>query len=615
LLVLVVLLPTLGMVGLAASGAASRWSDRGSSVEIRQEAFASNLLVNLRADITDEIFPTAAIVVAQGLGASAAVLARATSIDFTAKMRVARSQVNADPTPRTYPVLAADLARLVALRREVDAGRATPPEVNTVFTRYNADIDRLWQTQLDDIRRLAKASARGGGTLDLSVEMLRATVQAANAGLNRVRIANSVLRGQNTPANVTALIDANSRYATVVADVGGQFGPKAAAAWRVLRADPGTGRVEAVIAQAVTVGLTGAPAPFAADQAAYGTAISNETGWEDHLRILTVAASADLGDLAARQQATTTRAFLINIALSMIAAAVAVATAALAARSITRPLKLLAASAGHITDGRFGLPVLAAQGPRELAETARAVNEMAATLTALETYVVTLADDPGSPTLGQPLPGRTGQALQVTVDRLRDSITAADRQRLELHRLATHDGLTGLLNRTAALEAIARDMSRATRDPRCIAVLFIDLDGLKALNDNCGHRVGDAAIRLTADALQAVTRESDIVARLGGDEFLVSIDGVREPAEIETLAARIRQAVAERAVSAEGKHITLRCSIGIAVARPEDSVESLIHNADQALYLAKQRGRDQAAWYQPGPSSAICRTAQAAALN
>jgi diguanylate cyclase (GGDEF)-like protein len=280
-------------------------------------------------------------------------------------------------------------------------------------------------------------------------------------------------------------------------------------------------------------------------------------------------------------------------------AAFAAVLAALAARSVSRPATRLATSARRISQGEFSVPPLRPHGPRELAETARALNDLTATLAALERYAVTLAADPRAAILDRPLPGRTGQALQVAMDRLRESIHERERHRVELQQVATHDGLTGLLNRTAAIDALGRDLSRSKRDGTPMMALFLDIDTFKRINDEYGHEVGDDALRLVADALRATTRTSDVVARLGGDEFLVSGFAVDGPEEVEAFGWRIHEAIASGPLSAGGRDVKVRCSIGIAVADPRDTADSLVHKADQALYAAKLRGRDQVVTYDP----------------
>jgi diguanylate cyclase (GGDEF)-like protein len=175
----------------------------------------------------------------------------------------------------------------------------------------------------------------------------------------------------------------------------------------------------------------------------------------------------------------------------------------------------------------------------------------------------------------------------------------AEERRRELEVAATHDGLTGLLNRNAAIETIERDLAIASRTGAQVAVLFVDLDGLKQLNDQQGHATGDEGLRLVADALRETTRASDTVARLGGDEFLVATIHGNE-ASAQALAERIRRAVTNQRVVGPAGPTPLRCSIGIALSDPTiTSADLLIHRADSALYVAKGQGGNRVAWHDP----------------
>ena len=154
--------------------------------------------------------------------------------------------------------------------------------------------------------------------------------------------------------------------------------------------------------------------------------------------------------------------------------------------------------------------------------TTAAFNDMSSTLKAVEITAVALAgEDLSHLEQLSPLPGKTGRALQASVDTLSMRIHERELQRQLLHEAATHDQLTGLLNRAAVLDHLANDVSRRREAGETVAVLFIDLDGLKPLNDTYGHEAGDTAIVNTGVALLEATGTCDVVGRLGGDEFLV----------------------------------------------------------------------------------------------
>lgn len=168
-------------------------------------------------------------------------------------------------------------------------------------------------------------------------------------------------------------------------------------------------------------------------------------------------------------------------------------------------------------------------------------------------------------------------------------------QRLELSRvqyLANHDALTGLANRQALmqhLKGLLRNQRRKTED--CFAVLFIDLDGFKQINDEFGHLVGDEVLRLVAERLSKNTRREDFLARLGGDEFIVVQANLNLPEAATALAGKIIAAL-QAPMSIHGRSLGVGASIGIALAQEGSfSPEDIIARADQAMYRAKEAGK------------------------
>jgi diguanylate cyclase (GGDEF)-like protein len=160
-------------------------------------------------------------------------------------------------------------------------------------------------------------------------------------------------------------------------------------------------------------------------------------------------------------------------------------------------------------------------------------------------------------------------------------------EQAKLHRQANFDGLTGLPNRMMAFDRINVEIHRARRYGQRFAVLFIDLDDFKNVNDSLGHAVGDELLIAIGARVRTCLRDADTVARLGGDEFLVLLPDVVGEVEVEKIAERLLQAVAEPK-ELHGRKVVTQCSIGIAVY-PEngETVEALMANADNAMYQAK----------------------------
>jgi diguanylate cyclase (GGDEF)-like protein/PAS domain S-box-containing protein len=159
----------------------------------------------------------------------------------------------------------------------------------------------------------------------------------------------------------------------------------------------------------------------------------------------------------------------------------------------------------------------------------------------------------------------------------------------QLRRLATHDGLTGLPNRVLALDRLDQALARARRNRTGVAVLYLDLDLFKQINDTWGHEAGDAVLREVAKRLKVCVRRSDTVARLGGDEFLLVLS--------EATGQRVAEVVAAKVVRSLSRPIPVgesSCSIGVSIGIslfPQDGREAkeLIRAADAAMYADKQR--------------------------
>ena len=187
------------------------------------------------------------------------------------------------------------------------------------------------------------------------------------------------------------------------------------------------------------------------------------------------------------------------------------------------------------------------------------------------------------------------RALKERAERLRREKAERELRKSEdqLRFLAYHDALTDLPNRALLLDRLNQAMLNAHRNKGKFAVLYIDLDRFKNINDSLGHSTGDIILKQVAERMRGCARENDTVARLGGDEFVVVLSTVRDGTDAAVAADRIRR-VMEEEFQVQGIRMSISCSIGIGVF-PEDGedAESLLKNADIALYSAKERGRSR----------------------
>jgi diguanylate cyclase (GGDEF)-like protein len=170
----------------------------------------------------------------------------------------------------------------------------------------------------------------------------------------------------------------------------------------------------------------------------------------------------------------------------------------------------------------------------------------------------------------------------------------------ELYQQATRDSLTGLWNRTAAIQILDREIARATRAQTPIALIMADVDRFKRINDAHGHLAGDVVLREAAERMSGALRKYDSIGRYGGEEFLVVLPGCQFRDAL-SVAERLRDAVGSRPFPiAEGLY-SATCSLGLAWDDCRGPLEAnrLLREADQALYAAKHHGRNRVEVFQP----------------
>ena len=198
-----------------------------------------------------------------------------------------------------------------------------------------------------------------------------------------------------------------------------------------------------------------------------------------------------------------------------------------------------------------------------------------------------------------PITSGSNQFVAVSRD-----ITERKKAEEQLAFLATHDSLTALANRVLLREQLDMELAKARRSGLGVAVMVIDLDGFKAVNDSYGHAAGDDLLREVARRLKHTTRESDTVARVGGDEFVVVLGGTENLEQIATTAKRILMTVGEP-VEFCGQSTKPAVSIGISVYPMDgEDAASLIKSADSAMYYVKERGKNAYHFHNMRPSPA-----------
>lgn len=262
-----------------------------------------------------------------------------------------------------------------------------------------------------------------------------------------------------------------------------------------------------------------------------------------------------------------------------------------------RPVEILQSSHAQAAEVAKALKL------REALETGRPVERARTTL--MHRISGEWVEMEESTNLVKSLDGRVLGAVAV----LRD-VTLAAAHEARMQRLAFHDVLTGLPNRSLLQDRARQAMAHSKRTGESVAVVYVDLDGFKQINDTLGHQVGDEALVHTARALQACVRESDTVCRLGGDEFVVLLTELGADVDLRSIARKIQQACAQPFVW-EGRSHVLHASGGVALY-PQHAAEwdALLHCADMAMYASKQAGRRQIRLYHEGQQSTLLAQAE-----
>ncbi|MHB1189092.1 response regulator [Thiobacillus sp.] len=161
-----------------------------------------------------------------------------------------------------------------------------------------------------------------------------------------------------------------------------------------------------------------------------------------------------------------------------------------------------------------------------------------------------------------------------------------------LESLALHDALTGLPNRRLLFDRLALAIAHAHRNKSTMAVMYLDLDGFKQINDTLGHDAGDTLLRMVADRLVAAVRQEDTVARLGGDEFVIALWELSHADDVARLVSKMIQAVSQP-YRIQGRDVNITASIGVGIYPTHgEEVETLMKSADLALYDAKRAGKN-----------------------
>ncbi len=199
-------------------------------------------------------------------------------------------------------------------------------------------------------------------------------------------------------------------------------------------------------------------------------------------------------------------------------------------------------------------------------------------------------------------------ALEQADGENRQLIRRLEEEKRRAFELAAHDSLTGLPNRRMFHELVNSHLNHAKRSRKHYALMYLDLDRFKAINDSLGHHVGDLLLQEVAARLQLSLRESDVIARLGGDEFAILVTRLESAGDCSAIADKLIQSIGQP-LTLDGNHVSTSPSIGIAIyPRDGSDIGTLCRHADAAMYQSKQAGRSRFTYYDPSLNQGNHRT-------
>ncbi|WP_207500579.1 putative bifunctional diguanylate cyclase/phosphodiesterase [Klenkia soli] len=589
-----VLVPLLGVLALTGALVRSAVARSDSAAEAARSVAAVAVLERVRAAVEQEVVPVLTVAALDspelveqlGLPAMFVATARTQAAQGLDTARAATDAALAEVPADSSAAAAASSA--VAALDSLRGSGSDQRTVDDVVATYEGYL------QLSDDLALAQRQA-GEGARD---EDVSATTRAAVADVALLSRAAQAA-GREMPLFLSSLteidvavaadqwLSARAEYRAAAAALAGLTAPEAQEAWAAAEAEGPVPTVDAVLdAQAVP---GAAPLTILGLQDLVTQSNARSTVVADVLGAAVVRAEdAAVADQAAARSTTTTTAVVCGALVLLTALVVAVVW-----RSLSRSLRRLAGRAQDVSEGT--LVDVEVGGPREVRTVSSALRAAVASLRRIQDQAGAVArGDLDHALLDEPLPGPLGEVVHASVQQ----IVTAVRQRQELQSALTHqaqhDALTELPNRAQALRLAAAALHRAQRSGAMIGLLFVDLDGFKAVNDGFGHAAGDEVLRQTAHRLHDAVRSGDVVCRLGGDEFVVLVEPAESEDDLMELATRLVETVSAP-ITVGTSTVAVGASVGIATSRDASTdADALLAQADAAVYRAKASGRGRA---------------------
>ena len=611
----VALAPTLAVALGTGSIAADKARTQHNVAALRAEVLQFEHELLLRVAIDGERAAAETVARLPLFGVSATFASSFLGRDFDKDLALRRDRVD-ELIATVAPSLRADVGPLLARARgEADGARH---DAAVLAARYD---DASLRTREDVERDLAALRERvdritGAGAVVTAAELARRASTVSQQGAIQSALVADLAFTPETEreAKLAALMATHTRFEVARAALEGS-GSSAGHALADLMAAPTVAEHVARVAHLAEMGDPAA-VPDGAEPLRLAALFRGAFDLDDGLFVVAERAGADLvaatdavADGAHRRVIST----LVVLAL-VLGGTLVVAVAS--AISLARPLRRLAVDVRLVQLGDLDHPIAQGSATTEIGILQRALADLVANLRVVDQQAEALADGRlDAPALAEQVPGKLGAALQHSVARLSAAIADERTLRERLAHDATHDSLTGLLNRAGVLARVGQVLAAAARAGRGTALLFVDLDDFKRVNDDHGHAAGDAVLIAVAARLTAEVRQGDVVGRLGGDEFVVAMVDTERAEPAVVLAERLLTALREPVV-VDGDACVVGASIGVALALDggADPI-ALLEQADVAVLRAKAKGKHRVDVFDTGPRNLVPITDDAVVGN
>ncbi|KQS73687.1 bifunctional diguanylate cyclase/phosphodiesterase [Modestobacter sp. Leaf380] len=590
-----VLVPVLGLLALGWVLVAGAVHDSRSAAAAEESVRAVALLDTVRSSIEQEVIPvlTTAVLASPEtlaeLGLTPAFAAMAgqqaqAAVETTRQATDDALDAVAADSPAAGPARQA-AAALEALRAPGAAGTVVFADVLATYEGYLRLSDQLGADQQD--------AGAGAGRQDVSADTRAAVAdvalvaRASQAASREIPLFLSTMTDLDEQVGEDTWITARADYRSAAQALADLTDPDLAAAWADTAALTAVRGIDDALESQLLPGAT----PLVALQML--TLVTQNAERSVAFGALLDTAVGTAVDAAGADRAAADRARDTTLQVGAALLAVSAGAVVWVGRSVSRSLGRLADRAQEVSRG--SLVDVEVSGPREVRTVSAALQASVASLRRIQDQAgAVAAGDLDHALLAEPLPGPLGEVVHASVQQIVTSVREREELQSALAHQAAHDPLTELPNRAQARRLLTSALHRAQRSGAAIGLLFVDLDGFKAVNDGFGHAAGDHVLRTVAGRLHDGVRSGDVVCRLGGDEFVVLLEPVDGEEALLELSARLIEAVSAP-ITVGGATMAVGASIGVAVSRDAGTDgDALLAQADAAVYRAKAHGRGRA---------------------